>query len=732
MSAENYRGFGGDVVRALRTLKAVSGDPTSDKGDPGAGWTFVNDGENTLFVRTEEIPNPSDEHPLFRFDAANKTWSVKQESESSAEREKATIDLDKEPVSTVIISSGSEGVYEMHKAEAASFLFRNMNVVLFNFRGHGKSEGEPTERGLKMDMEAAYQLAKDRSGHQDSKILFKAFCMSGGPAAYVASKHPETNIFLDQTYSDFKTLVSERAESQIDECLTRALGKGDPATVRGKVLNMIKSGLNSISLKVISFIAPDFNTAKGLAAVNGHKAIFYAHDDGFVKFDHVANNIKAVADAGKMDCLMVLSGPGRHATSLLKVKSSPEQYQDQIKKKNQELDLLKKKRDGVIKVQQAQLGGEIAMLEKKGGDENVKKLKELRGQLEKLGQDMHSLEGEMAAHEKEKEQLLLEMGPNAQKNERTAMNQMSHFLTKAGLSDDILKSDTQLRQSNPAVLSEIQTTSNLDERMSSLANFVEEIAGRSKYLGDVYSLKVASGETSERVADEFVSVLLNASRANPPMSKFTFRGETIEDVEEKYRSSLEALNLRFQGSDASKWKEGLLDYISAKQSAAEGKIYICKPLRLAIENIESQRDADKVSFYLMSEVTSTKGGIRKLEMDKFKVLLADPRIAGTPMLKNAVLTAGKNVQLKAIRKAQANVVKVALHNDRSSRLAWEKVANRLENREENLDMLGIYAIAKEAKVKLPTNIANTETEIFENLLKDFSRLENLASLSQLG
>ena len=95
--------------------------------------------------------------------------------------------------------------------------FRNMNVVLFNFRGYGRSEGTPSESGFKIDMESAYQLAKTKSCQENNKILFKALCLSGGPAAYVASKHLGTNLFLDQSYASFRKMCKEVVEKKIYE-----------------------------------------------------------------------------------------------------------------------------------------------------------------------------------------------------------------------------------------------------------------------------------------------------------------------------------------------------------------------------------------------------------------------------------------------------------------------------------------------------------------------------------
>jgi len=279
--------------------------------------------------------------------------------------------------------------------------------------------------------------------------------------------------------------------------------------------------------------------------------------------------------------------------------------------------------------------------------------------------------------------------------------------------------NTQKTQSSP-----------LEEKMISLANIVEEIANRSKTLCDIYVLKLEPGETAEQVAEEFVSSLLNASQLNPPMSSFTFKDKTI-DVEQTYRSTMEALNRGFQGNESLQWKEGLLEHISSKHATTEGKIHISKLLREAIDNIKTQEDVEQIAFLLMSEVTTNKGRIRKLNLNKLKTLLINPKIDGSSRLKNAVLEAAKSVQLRAMQKAQENVVAEALSHNKPLWVAWEIQANLPGRSDKHLGVQGIYAIAAEAGITLPLNIgegiALDEVKVLDSLQSEFREFKELAS-----
>lgn len=229
----------------------------------------------------------------------------------------------------VILSQGSAGVYEQYKSEALGFLFKGMDVVVFNWGGVSQSKGVPTEHRMIGDLESVYQFAKVRTGHPDNKFLLKGLCMSGGIAAKVAAKHPDTNIFLDQTYSEYRRLTESRVEENIDEYvekLKKQLGKEGAKTLSLKLKIWLITHLTPLAKKFSAALAPNFNVRNNLKKNHGNKAIFYTHDDAVIPFHHVEQNIEAVAKAGMLDHLMVFSSPGEHANSWLKLINKPTSF----------------------------------------------------------------------------------------------------------------------------------------------------------------------------------------------------------------------------------------------------------------------------------------------------------------------------------------------------------------------------------------------------------------------
>lgn len=459
MPKESYynSNAGGKIVLALNQLDGIQ-DTSEGSTTPGAGWTLVEDDENIYFIRSEELPEQGQQHPLFSYHGASETWKLK-ENLANVERSAPLPIDDTSPASgTVIISSGGTGVYEAHKAESLLFLFSNMNVVLFNFRGYGASEGNATEHGFKLDMEAAYQFAKSQSGHEDKKLLFKALCMSGGPAAHAAANHPDTNIFLDQTSADFSKLVGEMAQIKLEVELEKFANESG---LKEKVVALVKPLIGKVTSKFIRLIAPDFNVAKKLSKNRGQKAIFFTHNDNSIHFEHVEKNIKAVAKAGQMHKLTVISGPGEHASSVLKVASSPVDYLQSPAKMREYDDLLFYY--NLMDEEKNRLEMKRSRLEHR--PEKKEALAACIAQIKHLEEKMESIRTQAERIEKETEDLIAlqapQIGPNATKVEFTAQNQIRHFLTKAELSNDIIKKDSQLRHPSSPPLYYLNTESEL-------------------------------------------------------------------------------------------------------------------------------------------------------------------------------------------------------------------------------------------------------------------------------
>ncbi|WP_068468717.1 alpha/beta hydrolase [Candidatus Protochlamydia phocaeensis] len=240
------------------------------------------------------------------------------------------IDLDKKSSGgTVILSSGNAGVYEMHKREMLAYLMRGMDVMGFNFAGYGESKGVPSGETFKKNMEAVYNHIQKHHPVPDEKLLCKALCMSGGPATYLAAKHPKMNLFLDQTYADFKEIVAEQTESTINgfvgnlEKKAEAIKTEEQAPIKAELLKIKKnllqwahSQVENLAHLAAKIIAPAWETSKEISKVEGKVGLLFTRNDSLMKLDkEIYNNYQAMTKAGKGHQVSIMGMEGFHGDS---------------------------------------------------------------------------------------------------------------------------------------------------------------------------------------------------------------------------------------------------------------------------------------------------------------------------------------------------------------------------------------------------------------------------------
>ncbi len=110
---------------------------------------------------------------------------------------------------TVLICSGSHGSYEKYTVPMVDALLKQgHHVMVFNYRGFGKSKGGPSETGFYLDAEAAYQYLKSVQGRSDDQIAVLGYSMGSGPATDLAAHH-KIKLILDRYFSSMKEVATD-------------------------------------------------------------------------------------------------------------------------------------------------------------------------------------------------------------------------------------------------------------------------------------------------------------------------------------------------------------------------------------------------------------------------------------------------------------------------------------------------------------------------------------------
>ncbi|XP_039764174.1 protein ABHD13 isoform X2 [Pararge aegeria] len=90
---------------------------------------------------------------------------------------------------TMIFFHGNAGNIGQRLANASGFYHKlNINILLVEYRGYGLSEGSPSERGLYLDAQCAFDYIMQRSDIDHSKIIVFGRSLGGAVAIDLASR----------------------------------------------------------------------------------------------------------------------------------------------------------------------------------------------------------------------------------------------------------------------------------------------------------------------------------------------------------------------------------------------------------------------------------------------------------------------------------------------------------------------------------------------------------------
>jgi hypothetical protein len=98
-----------------------------------------------------------------------------------------------------------------HRAEHLRMLAeRGLAVFLFDYRGYGRSEGKPSERGLYMDGEAAYRYLTAERGIEPERIICLGRSLGGAVALHVAMRQKTAAVILESALEDVASIVRRK------------------------------------------------------------------------------------------------------------------------------------------------------------------------------------------------------------------------------------------------------------------------------------------------------------------------------------------------------------------------------------------------------------------------------------------------------------------------------------------------------------------------------------------
>jgi hypothetical protein len=111
---------------------------------------------------------------------------------------------------TLIFSHGNGGNIGNRLDKLKIFHDLGLNVLLYDYRGYGKSEGRPSENGLYADAQSAYDFAVNDKKIPADQIISYGESLGGSVAAHLAANNKVKAVILDSTFTNLEDMARLR------------------------------------------------------------------------------------------------------------------------------------------------------------------------------------------------------------------------------------------------------------------------------------------------------------------------------------------------------------------------------------------------------------------------------------------------------------------------------------------------------------------------------------------
>lgn len=110
---------------------------------------------------------------------------------------------------TVLFVHGNAGNISHRLDSLQIFAGLGVNVLIFDYRGYGRSTGRPSEQGLYQDAEAAWNWLVDARGQRPDQIVLFGRSMGGAVAARLATRVEAAGLIVESTFTSVPDIGAE-------------------------------------------------------------------------------------------------------------------------------------------------------------------------------------------------------------------------------------------------------------------------------------------------------------------------------------------------------------------------------------------------------------------------------------------------------------------------------------------------------------------------------------------
>lgn len=112
------------------------------------------------------------------------------------------------PRATLLFFHGNAGNIS-HRLESLQIFHQlDLNVLIIDYRGYGRSEGKPDEQGTYRDAEAAWDWLTTEQHIPPDKIIIFGRSLGGGIAAWLAARREPGAVILESTFTSIPDMAA--------------------------------------------------------------------------------------------------------------------------------------------------------------------------------------------------------------------------------------------------------------------------------------------------------------------------------------------------------------------------------------------------------------------------------------------------------------------------------------------------------------------------------------------
>lgn len=115
------------------------------------------------------------------------------------------------PRAVLLYFHGNAGNISHRLDRIALFNRLDLDVLIVDYRGYGRSAGSPDEPGLYLDADAAYDYIRSRPELSRLPVIIFGESLGGAVAAELASRREFSALVLDSTFTSMSEMISRTA-----------------------------------------------------------------------------------------------------------------------------------------------------------------------------------------------------------------------------------------------------------------------------------------------------------------------------------------------------------------------------------------------------------------------------------------------------------------------------------------------------------------------------------------